>query len=276
MSFFQNPFNKEYQGYWVLGDRAHSLTFKCPLNTGRADEFVRSYGTPPYDLDGTDAEGNNLNSLTISFAADPDLNNYVDLVVNVASAASTLTSVTNTDILNSLNANTNFTSYFQVFNPYQTDRIEIKSKKDATKFKFYIKNTGAETILNFNKFAGVAQLPTYFKRHTIENRYDYKDSVAHLVLLDGTDGVDANVINNAVDPKGNSLNFDATNMLEDWELLEGRSGLFQFTIAVDATTSLVYPAGAKEGYLAKMIIDDGTNVFELPYTLDSSDLVNPS
>lgn len=276
MSFFQNPFNEEYQGYWVLGDRAHSLTFKCPANTGRGDEIVRSYENAPYNMDGTDGDGNATDTLTISFAIDGNFRNYVDLSVDVAAGAADSTAVTQAEIVGNLNNNSTFSSYFEASIPYGKNHIEITTKRDANRFKFYVQNTGAETLLRFNKFAGVSELPTYFARHTIDNRYTFEDGVSHLVLLDPSgSNIDADIIDNAVNPKGDLLGLDSTTVREDWELLEGRSGLFTFTVAVDSTTTLTYPAGADAGDLAKMTINDGTNVWEMPHTLDSTDLVSP-
>jgi hypothetical protein len=51
-------------------------------------------------------------------------------------------------------------------------RVVIKSRKPKHAFKFYVANTGAETKLKFNKYAGVADLPTYMDRHTIANRFN--------------------------------------------------------------------------------------------------------
>jgi hypothetical protein len=74
---------------------------------------------------------------------------------------------------------------------------------------------------------------------------------------------------------------------EDWELLQGKSGLFQFTSGPGAgpvtstTTQIIYPAGAKEGDLAKKIVTqkNGSAVvvaeYEMPYTLQASDLITP-
>lgn len=276
MSFFQNPFNEEYQGYWVLGDRAHVLTFKCPANTGRGDELVRSFENAPYNLDGTDADGNDAGTLTISFAIDGNFNNYVDLSIDVSTGAADSTAVTQQEIIGNLNNNSTFASYFDASIPYGKEQIEITTKRDANRFKFYIQNTGAETLLRFNKFAGVAELPTYFARHTVANRYSFTDSVSMLVALDASGStVDANIIDNAVGPNGKTLGLSSGTVREDWQLLEGKSGLFNFTVAMDATTTLTYPAGAEAGDLAKMVINDGTNNWELPYTLDGTDLVSP-
>lgn len=288
MSFFQNPFNEEYQGFWVLGDRQHSLTFKCPANTGRGSEIIRSYEPGPYDMDGTDGDGNNTDTLTISFAIDGNFKNYVDLSIDVTSGATSTSAVTQQEVVEALNDNSTFATYFIASVPVNKEHIEIKTKRDANRFRFYVKNDGAETLLKFNKFAGVAELPSYFSRHTIASRYDFNDSVAHLILLNpGSSNVDADIIDNAVDHNGNSLGFSSSDVSEDWELLEGRSGLFVFQkITVDSsdrvTKIIEYHAGANVGDMARTTSYsyDGTNtkpseIAEIPYTLQSGDLITP-
>lgn len=288
MSFFQNPFSHEYQGFWVLGDRHQSLTFKCPANTGRGDDIIRSYAAGPYNMSGLDADGDATNTLSISFAIDSGFVNYVDLSINVASGASSTAAVTQHEIVAALNDNATFATYFSASVPSGKEFIEIRSKRDVTKFRFYVRNGGAETLLKFNKFAGVSELPSYFSRHTIANRYDFEDSVAQLVLLDpDNSAVDSAVINNAVDRYGVSLGFDSTDVQEDWELLKGRSGLFIFqNITVDGSNRITeiieYHAGAKVGDLARLTTytysDTNTKpdtVTEVPYVLESGDLLTP-
>lgn len=275
MSFFQNPFNEEYQGYWVLGDRALHITFKCPPNVGRGDEVVRSYNNGPYDLTGNDGEGTDNDLLSISFAIDVEFENFVDLQIDIGAGAASASAVTLQEIVGNLNANSTFATYFEARIPYGKEQIEIFTRRDATKIKFYVVSTGAETILGFNKFAGVGELPTYFDRHTIVNRRSFTDGVGHIIALDPSNTVDAAIIDNAVDGKGNSLGFSSGTVRADWELLEGRAGIFQFTNQVDATTQIIYSAGAKAGDLSKMIIADGTHTWELPHTLDGTDLITP-
>jgi hypothetical protein len=119
-------------------------------------------------------------------------------------------------------------------------------------------------------------MPTYFDRHTIASRFDFEDSVNKLIALDPVGStVDADVIDNAVDARGNSLGFSSGTVREDWELLEGQSGLFQFTNVVSGTETIIYSAGAEEGDLAKKIVTDSGHTFELPHTLESGDLITP-
>jgi len=132
--------------------------------------------------------------------------------------------------------------------------------------------------LKFNKYAGVAELPNYFQKHTIENRNNYPDSIGTLIKLDEGDEVDQTIIEDA----GFSL-----TPKEDYELLKGRSGLFMFqNITVDGsdriTQVIEYPAGAVAGDFARKIRYSYTSaninpnkVTETPYVLEDADLVVP-
>ena len=150
-------------------------------------------------------------------------------------------------------------------------------------------------VLNFNKFVGVKELPTYFARHTIANRYTFEDCTSMLILLDpATNTVDANLIDAAVDNKGVDLEYVSGTVRADYIMMVGRSGIFQFTKnTVDdddrITASIEYPAGAVVGDLAKktlMTYGDASGgmsgiqqqpdqITEVPYTLTAGDLVTP-
>ena len=69
-------------------------------------------------------------------------------------------------------------------------------------------------------------------------------------------GDNAQIIATATDSKGKPLGFDYTVVQPDWALLRGRSGLFQFTKTTGGT-SIVYPAGAREGDFAMKIVETG-------------------
>ena len=99
-----------------------------------------------------------------------------------------------------------------------------------------------------------------------------------MFFLDPTNAVEANIINNAVNFRGVSLDFTSTTVRADYALLEGRSGLFDFTNddgSSSPNTKIIYPAGAVAGDLAKKIIVSGTDTFVIPYTLLSTDLITP-
>lgn len=284
MSFFQNPFTQDFIAPWLLSDRQYNPDFKCPRNAGRGDEMVASFGISPFDLSGNDSDGNSKNVLTISFALN-DTKNWADLEVTIS--GSSLSAITLQEVVTSLQANSVFTDFFTA--RVRTDnKIEIKQNKPITSMKFFIKNGRAESVLLFNKLAGVSEMPTFFERHSIENRFTYSDSQNALIVLDDSgSNVDASVIDNAVDNKGISLGFDHSSPKADWQLIKGKSGIFNFQkITVDGSNRITqiieYSAGSVVGDLARKInyTYSGANtnpsqITEIPYTLSSGDLVTP-
>lgn len=285
MSFFLNPFAApDFIGCWVLGDRQHSPEFRCPRNAGRGTESVTSYGQAPFNLSGNDLDGNSKSVLTISFALN-EKKNWADIPVTIS--ASSLAATTVQEVISSLQSNATFTSFFTVSSNSDGTSLTITQKKPVTSMIFYIKKGRAETVLNFNKYAGVAEMPTYFSRHTIENRYTYVDGQNALILLDTNLNVDSDLIDNAVNERGVSKGFDSGTVQEDWQLLKGKSGIFNFQkVTVDGsdriTEIIEYPTGAIAGDLARKIeyAYSGSNknpdkITEIPYTLTGSDLVTP-
>jgi len=280
MSYFQNLFSEDFEGNLLLGDRHHIPKWVCPRNAGRGDQIVAAWEKAPYDLDGTDADTNSLSNLEIVFALNND-KNWATLSVDITASAASSSAVTSEEIIAALNADAGFSGWFTAFLGPATEltdgtdrRVTIRQKKDSTNFRFYINNGRAESVMRFNARAGVAELPTYFDRHTIANRHSFDDSQNHLIALDAT-GVTAEIIDNAVNFKGESLDYTSSTIRADWQLLEGRSGLFDFTNAVDGSTNIIYHAGAKAGDLAKMIVTSGGNTFVMPHTLAPGDLITP-
>jgi hypothetical protein len=300
MSYFQNPFAEEFRGNWVLADRQLSLTFICPVNAGRGSDSVMSWAEDNYDLSGNDADGNPKANLILIFAMGGlGFKNWAEISVSVSGA--TATSTTAYEVVTALNANVNFASYFVASVVSATavskKRVLIKQKQPVSNLKFYVKNGGAEAELRFNARAGVAELPTYFMRHSVGDAYRnvFSDAQNMLVYLNPDtwsslgDTVDGDVVYLATDSKGNSLNFDPTTVQADWQLLRGRSGLFMFykTLWDSNTppriiTQIQYQAGAGVGDLAKKIENHYTGTdttpdqtTEIPYTLTVSDLVTP-
>ena len=160
-----------------------------------------------------------------------------------------VSAVTADIICQKLNANPDFTSYFIA--TYTNSRVQIRQRHPVTQLKFYVQSGGAEEIMQFNYFAGVAEFPTYFLRHSVGQgyKYDSSDSSGNRVYGDSTgsaisppyrfqfaDGnnaivvldpvnsnVDFNIIQNAVDKLGNNLGF-----LAGWSYDDGvatRSGV---------------------------------------------------
>lgn len=280
MAFFQNLFNQEFRGNWVIGDRQYSLVFACPGNKNTSDYQI-AYNSGPWDLGsgGEESEG----VLTLNYAWDSSFKNYASLEINVAGDNASAT--TPQEVAAILNSNEIFSSMFvaEVDNRLSTgSTVSIKSKSGRAKkeIRLWISNTGAERKMRFNKSAGVAELPTYFSRHTIENRFNFSDSAGQLVLLDESNVDDQLIIEEA--------GFVPAEMKADWQLLEGRaSGLFTFQkLTIDGSDRISqiieYPAGASVGDFARKIkyVYSGANtnpsqVTETPYILQSEDLVTP-
>jgi len=315
MAYFQNPFQSEFRGSWVLGDRQYSLTFVCPANTGRSHELVAAWGEPTifsgnpvyYNLSGNDSDGDDRSILKIRMTIDPTSKNWVNLSINLTEntyaaldPSPSSSQIEPWQIVSILNANPNFSSYFTAAlqtNPSSTanTKITIRQKYDASRMKFFILNGQAETVLKFNARAGVSQLPDYFAKCKIwgGDMTDTSDETYSLVLLEpsnsyGSLAVDNDVIDNATDPKGNSLGFDSNEFKADWELLAGRgSGLYTFKKQTvdgqDRISEIIeYGTGASVGELCRKTnyTYTGTNInpdqiTQIPYILQSGDLVNP-
>ena len=273
MPFFQNPFDQEYQGYLLLADRKLSPTFSIDPNRNLQSKQV-AWNSGPYDLSSGSVLGFN-------FSWDAEFRNWSSVSIDVAGGDPATTSPG--EVATALNANPVFSSLLvaSVVKLEGSDSVGIE-KNPARKqtLKFYFSNAGAEETLGFNARAGVAELPEYFGRHTIENRLNFPDSAGMLVRLDETDSADRAVIERA--------GFDPDAMLADWQLLRGRSpGLFTFKkMTVDGsgriTQIIEYPAGAVVGDFAKKTryVYSGGNtnpseVTEIPHVIQSGDLITP-
>ena len=187
------------------------------------------------------------------------------------------------EVVDALNSDPIFNSMYvaSVVPMESSESVGIsKNPKRKQSFKAYFGNYGAETRLGFNKRAGVAELPEYFSRHTIENRNNYPDSMVQLIRLDETDPVDQAIIENA--------GFDPSAMKADWQLLRGRgSGIFTFQkLTIDSsdriTQIIEYPAGAVPGDFARKINytytstnKNASSITEIPYILTDSDMLTP-
>lgn len=285
MSFFLNPLSQDFYAPWLLGDRHYSPTFKCPRNAGRGDEVVVTHGVAPFDLSGNDLDGDSKAVLTLSFALN-DTKNWADIQITIS--ASSLAATTVSEVATSLSSNAVFDNYFTAVADIAKGSVLIRQKKPITSMRFYVKSGRAETALLFNKFAGVSEMPSFFEKHTIENRFVYAEGQNAVILLDpsGSD-VDAAIIDNAVDEKGVTKGFDSGTVQADWQLLEGRSGIFNFKKnTVDGsnriTQTIEYAAGSVVGDLARKTnyTYSGANtspsqITEIPYTLESGDLITP-
>ena len=112
MTFFQNPFAEDFEGNWVLADRAHSPKFVVKSNKGTGPEVVSSFCTFPIDLSGSDSSGVASNELNISFSMN-NSNNWVTITIDVAATASSTAAVVPKEIVSALRANSTFASFSQ-------------------------------------------------------------------------------------------------------------------------------------------------------------------
>jgi hypothetical protein len=280
MPFFMNPFDHEYRGHLVLGDRQYTMTFAVPGNVNRS-VLMRAFNVGPYDLSAGGV-------LTFNYAKDSDYKGYATLDIDVT--GTTPTATTADEIVAILNANPTFTWLFEAVVKTQKGRdyttpdryVLITSKLSNTEIRAFVSNTGAEAKLRFNKRAGISEIPSYFSRHTIANRFT-EDSDATLIQLDGTVATDLAIIReHTANPS-----WTTADLKKDYTLFGGRSGLFTFRKnTVDGsdriTQTIEYPAGAQAGDLAKMIVytytsanKSPTTYAEMPYTLIAADILTP-
>ena len=273
MAFFQNLFDQEYQGSLLLSDRKLAPTFKVlPNKNLQSNQVAWNHG--PYDLSA-------LNLLEFNFSWDPEFRNWSSVSIDVAGEDPSNTSAQ--EVVNKLNVEPIFSSLFiaKLVKLEGLDSVGVmKNPAKKQNVKMYFGNYGAQIPLGFNKRAGVAELPEYFARHTIQNRSRYEDSVGMLIRLDENDSDDQATIESA--------GFVPGDMKADWELLRGRgAGLFTFQkLTVDGsdriTQIIEYPAGALAGDFARKInyTYSGSNtnpskITEIPYVLADGDLVTP-
>lgn len=311
MAYFQNPFPVEFRGNWVLGDRQYSIAFVCPPNTGRSELLVNAWKEPTgspeiFDLSGNDADGDPKSTLSIRLSTNGTFQNYTNITIDLTdntnaalSPAPVASAMKPAEIVAIMNADPTFSTFFTASlhkgNSGFINRIVFTQKLETSRMKFIVLNSGAETVLGFNARAGVAQLPIYFAKCKIwgGSMTDPSDGNNSLILLDpsnsgGSSSVDDDIIDNAVNARGESLELDSSTMKADWELLGGRaSGLFSFQKQTvdgnDRVTEIIeYPAGAQVGDFARKIKYTYTStnknpdtITKIPYVLTSGDLITP-
>jgi hypothetical protein len=273
MSFFQNVFDFEFRPTIIGADRQYQTGWKLKANANRSD-YMTNYQVEPYNL-----TGNNV--FTINFAYDPTLLAYASHAVTLSGA--NIAAVTALEVVNSLNADSMFSSFFtaKLFGTAGSpNKILITSKKSKGGFRAYISNTSAETVLQFNRNAPITELPTYFEKYAIENKNSNPDlGPDRVVLLDPAVSYEASLISWA--------GLDPTSPKADWELLAGSSDAYMFyKNSYDGSNRLVeeikYPAGATAGFLAKKTTYKYTGAStvpsqkcEIPYVLVTGDLLTP-
>lgn len=289
-----NPFNSEFKGNWPLVDHhAFSkpiITFTVPPNRN-SSSYMGAFIPEPYDF-------SVVNTLTIQYAHDPELVYFASIAVNVAGATPAAT--TAAEVVAELNDDAAFSNMFTaetiIFNEALVSpptvpvkrTVLIKSRKPSHAIRAYVENTGAETKMRFNKYAGILEMPEYFSRYTIENReltgLHRHERRGYLIELDGTDtAVDRPIIREYLD---NSA-WTNTDLKPDWQLLGGQGGRFLFkssTINADGqpTETIMWSAGSVEGDMGVRITQvwagagdlEPTEYYEEPYVLTGSDIAN--
>lgn len=274
MSFFQNVIDAEFRGNLPIEDRQYAMTFNIGTNKNTSDYMV-AWNSGPYDFSSSGSV------VTFHYAWDAAYKNYSALSIDVVGASASATTVY--EVIAALNANAIFSGMWvaQTFRDAGVTKIMIVAKypRPNKYVRTWIANDGAEQVLGFNKKAPVAELPSYFARHTIANRFEFPDSVGMLIELDPGDPIDAAIITAA--------GLDPLDPKTDWELFRGRSQLFNFRkVTVDGsdriTQIIEYPAGALVGDFARQIdyVYTGANknpsqITEIPHVLVSGDLVTP-
>lgn len=268
MSFFQNVLESEFRGNLFSSDRKLQSMFNMSANRNTSVYMVSNNQSNVFDFTG-------VTDLTINYAYDPSLIAYATRSIDVSGAI--LSATTLEEVISKLNADDIFKELFSASIYPNSNQILITAKRSREYFKAYISNTGAETLLKFNAKAPVAELPEYFERYSFEKRFEYSNLGSHrLVLLDETDAIDAAIITAA--------GLDPLNPTPDWKLLAGSNDAYWFYkrnyAAGLITDEIKYPAGAKEGDLAKRTYytysgSDLIEIMETPYILTSGDLITP-
>ena len=161
MSFYQNLFT-EYLGIYTAGDSSSfKLSFKIPSNPNFTQPMV-NWVDGPYDLSVS-------NTLTFNYAFDPDFKGWASFSVNIT--GDDLYHVTVFEVVQALNDDTTFSQWYEAYVQNGSNRVAIKQKRPMTAFKTYISNDGAERSLKFNKAAAIVDIPSYFDKDTIANRF---------------------------------------------------------------------------------------------------------
>lgn len=264
MPYFQNISSSEFIGIYVISDRKYSKDYRIKPNPNTSMLMRSQPG--PFNL-------STANLFVIKYSPDAGYNWYPISVTLTAGSART-----SANVCDDLNTNSTFAAMFSASD--QNGCVIIRSLTNAShSFRAYIPNianpadatTSAEQELLFNFKAPVVEMPSYFSRYAIGN-------MPGALIVQLTQSDENFVITNA----GLS-----TTPKEDWQFLEGTSGLFTFKKqTVDGsnriTTIVEYPCGASAGDLAKKttFTYSGANtspstIAEIPYTLASGDLITP-
>ena len=277
MPFYQNLFDQEFRGNLPLGGQRLDIVYKVLANPNGGDPKL-ALNAEPYNFSATtDA------NLTIRYSLDKDFRYFHTLDIS-------LTSLTKaSEVVNELNSDATFATHWEasVHSMPNGKTVKVQAKKSRDRIRWYCENVGAEEALGFNANASVEELPSYFDRHIVNksaaSEYSKAGATEQLVKLAPGAAAELAIIRDRV----SNSSWSASDLKDDWELLEGKSGLFHFqknTLdgAGRITTKIEYPAGAGAGDLSKKTVytysgtlTNPVSIWEMVYTLSSGDLITP-
>lgn len=297
MPFFQNPFAEDFKGPSLVDDRQYIQNYDCPANKGRGSNVVMTWEQGPFDMSGSDADGNATSNLTIIFAHGPNLNLFANLTINIAAGATLVTAVTPPEIVAALNADSLFGSRFEASlaswdgttaTEAAPSRVVIRSDMPSnTEMRFYIQNGGAETLLQFNKRAGVCELPWYYLRHIVENIHTFPASLTQLISLGHLIESCTSAANGVITSTGHGLTTGDSILIANSDTdatLDGtRTATVltadTFTVAVNTTTQGgtrgVWMSGVEQAVINNAVDFRGNSLgFAAASVLDDYELLN--
>jgi hypothetical protein len=313
--FFQNIFQFQFKQTLLSQTWDYSQSFSIGANQNNSNYMV-CYNSGPWNLNGVDAGGNPLNILSFYIAPNqtPQIvvppiakapidytqrTPYTLVSVDIAPYAANLNSVTPQEVVNAINGNVMLNGGCNVdpANPYPsntcsalwtaekynlsrgTQNVRLVANP-VTRFAF-IGNTGAETVMGWNKNAPVIELPSIALKYCLQMyaQYPALGSVQRILALDPTNPVDAQVITDS--------GFNPLSPTPDWKLLGGGNDLYTFskTVVVSGTQyyTIEYMAGCDindpatktyyttDGAVPPVILEKCVT----PYILTAADLVVP-
>lgn len=278
MPYFQNVSDQEFFTEMLFDTR---LAVKIPANVNRATRMV-AWNPEPYDL-----------SQATRFAICVKPSQFGTGYVRIEVALTADAAATAAEVADQLNDDSLFAAYFAASTIAIAGRnhLLIAALDPKIGFRAYVPNTvnrgfpeqSAEWVLRFNKKAPLAQLPAYYRRHTIDY-YVSGDSYEF-----GTQ-----MLLEIVQPDEDFILTDAgltTVASADWQLLKGESGKFLTSRTTTDTSNgnrplvkLEFETGSVAGDLARRttyVYNSGNTtananrVYEEPYTLLAADLIPP-
>lgn len=311
MAFFQNVFQFTFKQVMLQQAWDYSLSFSVGANQNNSNYMV-CYNNGPWDLSGSDAEGNPLNILTFFIAPNERPEHFVppseraaidytlrvpftQVDVDIAPYAADISAVTAEEVVAAINGSVGLDGgcVADPSNPYPRNTCsalytaQVYSQNGGQNVRLiansvsrfaFISNYGAESVMGWNKNAPVVELPDLALKYAIQNYSQYPDlgSTQRLLALDPSNAVDADVIEAA--------GLDPLNPTPDWKLMKGCSDLYRFskTVVLSGTQyyTIEYFAGSQIGDPAvKTYYTTNAGVIIekciTPYILTSSDLIVP-